>query len=125
MLSTTGGEASQDTTDDHHPTIARGTRSTASWGSLSQTGQGLFEMHSVQGLHPGAHQPSGLRHLSGPLPPSMWNGSQTHTMIRCGASAECTRCKARGRINDGTVVISKRLRDPCPSRSKGLRDLFG
>lgn len=29
--------------------------------------------------------------LSGPLPPSMWNGSQTHTMVRCGCAQQDPR----------------------------------
>ena len=43
----------------------------------------------------------------------------THTMVR-------GRCQAKGRIKEGQVALSRRLREPCPDpRSQDLWRLFG
>lgn len=34
----------------------------------------------------------------GPLPPALWHGHVTHTMVRTGAQATCTRCKIKARV---------------------------
>ena len=61
---------------------------------------------------------------SGPLPPSMWDGHSSHTMQRQGNAAECSRCGARNKIVQEKVLLNKRLKEPCPSRSQDLRRMF-
>lgn len=61
----------------------------------------------------------------GPLGARVWTGHVTHTMARMGQMAECTRCHARAKIQDNSLILTAKLRNRCQSQqSKDLRQMF-
>ena len=60
----------------------------------------------------------------GPLPPGMWRGHSSHTMVRKGHLAECAKCGAKGRIQEETVVVTSKLKNACESQTPDLRPWF-
>lgn len=127
-------QARESSKDDHHPTAHRSTGQAASWSPFPETRESIFALHPMPGIWLARTNEQTFEAFvgetchSGPIPPAVWRGRverpQTHTMQRMGMAAECSRSPAKSRIVDGEVLLNKRLRESCSSRSQDLRLMF-